>query len=233
MAQKRISDLDAAAALNGGELFEVSQQSAAVTITVNTISASAADNSLNDTGNGFTAAGFVAGDRVTVKGFATGANNLFVGILTAVAPDKLTFGGADGDALANEAAGANVTVSKWVSRRTTPKDIVALVGAVPSAVKVEAANYAVVAADASKYIRLTAGVAKAITIDVEGGTPLPTNAEWHIRNVGLGVATITPANGVLVNVPSGGTLGVPPGGTVTLKRVGANEFDLLGQTVAA
>lgn len=119
MAQKRITDLAASSALTGAELIEVSQKSTATKITAATISAAAADNSFNDTGNGFVTAGFVVGDRVGVSGFANGVNNLIVGTVTALVAGKMTIGGTDGDVLIDEAAGANVTISKWTSRRAT------------------------------------------------------------------------------------------------------------------
>lgn len=81
------------------------------TITGTTISAAAADNSYNDSGDGFVDAGFEVGDPVAVTGF-TGdlANNITYGILTAVAAGKLTIGGTDGDVIVDEIAGDSVTI---------------------------------------------------------------------------------------------------------------------------
>lgn len=124
MADAYISGLEAAAALDGSELVEVSQLSSSVTITAATISALAADNSFNDSASGFVAAGFAINDRVRVQGF-TGdvANNLLVGVITALTTDKMTIGGTDGDVIVDDAAGESVTISKWVSRRATTGDI--------------------------------------------------------------------------------------------------------------
>lgn len=120
MTSKRITDLAAAAALTGAELVEVTQLSAAVTITAATLSALAVDNSFNDSANGFVTAGFAVGDRVKVSGFTGNvANNILVGILTAVTAGKLTVGGADGNVIVDDAAGESVTITKWVSRRVT------------------------------------------------------------------------------------------------------------------
>lgn len=129
MGIKQISALPAAGALSGSELVEVSHTSATVTITATTISAQASDNSFNDTGLGFTAAGFAVGNRVGVAGF-TGdtANNLFVGVVTALTDGKMTIGGSDGDVIVDDAAGESVTISKWESRRTTSQDIADLGG---------------------------------------------------------------------------------------------------------
>ena len=119
MAQKRITDLDAATALTGGELIEVSQLSTAVKITAATISAAAADNSLNDSAAGFIAAGFSVGDRVKVQGFATGANNALVATVATLAAGKVTLTLPDGAALVDEAAGPSVKVTKWTSARVS------------------------------------------------------------------------------------------------------------------
>jgi len=91
----------------------------------------------------------------------------------------------------------------------------------------------VLAADMGKYIRFTSGSAKTLTAQPDATEPLQDNGEWHIRNAAAGDLTIVEGSGVTVNPPNGGTLVVPEGGTVTLKRVAEDEFDLLGQTVAA
>lgn len=84
--------------------------SGGATKTATTISASAADNSISDSGNGFITAGFVVGDEITVTGFANAVNNA-TRVATIVAAGKITFGGTDGDSIINETAGASVTVS--------------------------------------------------------------------------------------------------------------------------
>ena len=86
---KRITDFPAASPIVGNELIEVSQLSTTIKIEAATISAAAADNSFNDSGTGFVAAGFAVGDRVGVSGFATGANNLLIGIVTDLTAGKI------------------------------------------------------------------------------------------------------------------------------------------------
>lgn len=120
---KRITDFPAASPIVGNELIEVSQLSTTIKIEAATISAAAADNSFNDSGTGFVAAGFAVGDRVGVSGFATGANNLLIGIVTDLTAGKMTIGGTDGDVIVNEAAGEVVTIAKWTTRRTTADDL--------------------------------------------------------------------------------------------------------------
>lgn len=124
MAGQSISQLTAAGALDGNELLEISKLSASVTITATTISAAAADNSFNDSGSGFIAAGFGVGDRVRVQGF-TGdtANNIVSGVITALTTAKMTIGGTDGDVIVDDAAGESVTISKWESRRADANDV--------------------------------------------------------------------------------------------------------------
>lgn len=81
-------------------------------VTATTISAAAADNSFNDSGLGFVAAGFLVGDEVVVSGF-TGdvANNLASGVVTVLTAGKMTIGGADGDVIVDDAAGESVTIA--------------------------------------------------------------------------------------------------------------------------
>lgn len=82
------------------------------TKTAATISATASDNSYNDSGNGFVTAGFEVGDIVVVTGFTGSAlNNIARGVLTSVAAGKLIVGGTDGDVIVDDAAGESVTIA--------------------------------------------------------------------------------------------------------------------------
>ena len=131
MTLKRITDLPAASTLSGEELLEVSQLSTTVRVTGTTISAQASDNSYNDSGAGFVAAGFAVGDRVRVSGFTGNvANNILVGTITALTTSKMTIGGADGDVIVDDAAGESVTIAKWTSRRVEASDLA--MGAAPT-----------------------------------------------------------------------------------------------------
>ncbi len=79
-----------------------------VSITAATISAAAADNSYNDSGNGFT---FTAGQMVSVTGFTGNAvNNISYGIIATAAPGKITIASPVGDAIVDEAIGDTVTI---------------------------------------------------------------------------------------------------------------------------
>lgn len=119
MAQKRITDLPDAGALNGSELVEVAQLGA-TTYTAVTLSAQASDNSFNDSAAQFIAEGFAVGNRVKVSGFTGNvANNILVGTITALTAAKMTIGGTDGDVIVDDAAGESVTITKWESKRTS------------------------------------------------------------------------------------------------------------------
>lgn len=127
MPAQRISQLAAAAALVGTELMEVSQLSTTVTLTAVDLSALAADNSINSVAAAFVTAGFVVGMAVKVTGFTGNvANNIVSGVLTAVTAGKLTFGGTDGDVIVDDAAGESVTITAWVSVRSTAQAVAAL-----------------------------------------------------------------------------------------------------------
>lgn len=126
----KISQMTAARPLTGTELVEVSQLSSTVSRTATTISALASDNSINDSASGFITAGFAVGDQVRVQGFTGSAvNNLMSAQITALTADKMTFGGTDGDALVDDAAGESVTVTRWDSRQVATQAVSALAGA--------------------------------------------------------------------------------------------------------
>ena len=59
------------------------------------------------------------------------------------------------------------------------------------------------------------------------------DTEVHIRRAAAGNLTLTAGAGVTLNTPSGGTLVMTSNMSVTLKRVAADVWDVLGQTVAA
>lgn len=101
----------------------------------------------------------------------------------------------------------------------------------PAAVTNDAnAAYTLLAADKSKYRRMTNAAAKTITVQDDATEPQTLGDEWHFRNVGAADLTFAPDAGVTINAPAGGSLVVPQGGTVTLKNVDVDEFDLLGVT---
>lgn len=124
-----IPQLPDADTLDGSEELVISQKSTSVTITAATISALASDNSFNDSGSGFVAAGFTVGDIVAVEGF-TGdvANNIRGGAITVLTTGKMTIGGTDGDVIVDEAAGDSVTITKKVDRKLTLDELATFLG---------------------------------------------------------------------------------------------------------
>lgn len=99
----------------GAPIMQANNVIDAVSYTATTISAAAADNSYNDSANGFIAAGFEVGQTVSVRGFSgSDANNIFSGVITALTAGKMTIGGADGDTIADDAAGETVTIVRPV-----------------------------------------------------------------------------------------------------------------------
>lgn len=106
-------------------------------------------------------------------------------------------------------------------------------GSGSSIITTDADDYTLLSAHDNYYIRLTAAGTKQIIIQDEAIASLPTNGEWHLRNVQGGVATIVPDTYTIVNLPTDGTLVIEAGGTITLKRVAYNEFDLFGLVTAA
>lgn len=130
MSSVPITSMAAGEELEGGELIEVSQPSPDVTITATTISAVNSDQSFNDSGSGFLTAGFTLGDRVGVSGFTTElTTNIFAGVITALTSAKMTIGGTDGEGIGDVSAGDTVTITKWVTRRTTAQEIADLAAA--------------------------------------------------------------------------------------------------------
>lgn len=89
-----------------------------------------------------------------------------------------------------------------------------------------------VATDAGLYLRFTNAAAKTLTVQDNADAAITVGVEVHGRNAGAGDLTIVEDTSVTVNPPAGGTLVIPEGGTFTLKKVGTDDWDLFGVTVA-
>lgn len=83
------------------------------------------------------------------------------------------------------------------------------------------------------YIRFTNASASAFTIPPQSSVAWPADSEIHVRRAAAGNLTLTPGSGVTLNAPSGGSLVLTNAMTVTLKRVAADVWDVIGQTVPA
>ncbi len=85
--------------------------------------------------------------------------------------------------------------------------------------------------DAWNYVR--PGTTGAVTLTVPTNASVAFDVGTEITVRALGNITLAAASGVTLNAPSGGTLNMTARMTVTLKKVGTNEWDVIGQTVAA
>uniref|UniRef100_UPI0019554484 hypothetical protein n=1 Tax=Stutzerimonas stutzeri TaxID=316 RepID=UPI0019554484 len=85
--------------------------------------------------------------------------------------------------------------------------------------------------DAWNYVR--PGTTSAITLTVPTNASVAFDVGTEITVRALGNVTLAAASGVTLNAPSGGTLSMTARMTVTLKKVATNEWDVIGQTVAA
>jgi hypothetical protein len=122
----RLSQFGDAAALDGTELVLVSQPSSSVTITAGTISAAASDNSLNDSGSGFVAAGFTSGKGILIAGFTGDTGNNGYAVIESVAVGKIVISGIT---LVDDAAGESVTITQLDSKKTDAQAIADLASA--------------------------------------------------------------------------------------------------------
>jgi hypothetical protein len=87
--------------------------------------------------------------------------------------------------------------------------------------------------DGGAYIRHTNASASTVTVPPQSSVTWLASTEIHIRRAAAGNLTLTPGAGVTLNAPSGGTLLMTNAMSVTLKRVASDEWDVIGQTVAA
>ncbi len=100
-----------------------------------------------------------------------------------------------------------------------------------SAVVITATSRTLALTDAWKYLR--PGTTGAITLTVPTNATVAFDVGTEITVRALGNITLAAASGVTLNAPSGGTLNMTARMTVTLKKVGTNVWDVIGQTVAA
>ncbi|WP_289535006.1 hypothetical protein [Pseudomonas sp. SO81] len=109
---------------------------------------------------------------------------------------------------------------------------VASSGAASSPVSViSGTTYTGAASDNGKTLVFTNTAAKAATIDPEATTALPNDWELILNNKGASNLTVVAGSGVTITAPAGGSLVIPSGGTGALKRRGADDFFLAGNTL--
>lgn len=82
------------------------------------------------------------------------------------------------------------------------------------------------------YVRFEASTPASLIVPVS--SQFLDGTEIHVRQAGTGIVTIAEATGVTINPPFGGTLVLAgQGATITIKYVGSNEWDLMGQVFSA
>ncbi|WP_341304736.1 hypothetical protein [Pseudomonas sp. TMP25] len=86
-------------------------------------------------------------------------------------------------------------------------------------------------ADANAYIRVTNVAASTVTVPPQASVAWLADTEVHIRRAAAGNLTIAAGAGVSLNAPSRGTLVMTDRMSVTLKRVGTDVWDVIGQVV--
>ena len=94
------------------------------------------------------------------------------------------------------------------------------------------ADSTLLAAHAGAYCRFVNTNDKTYTV-LAGDLGLTGNPIFNMRNAASGNVTLIEDGAVQINAPAGGTLVIPENGTASLVRVGVDEYDLIGQTVAA
>ncbi len=234
---QKISQMTAAISLLGTELVEVSKRSTTVTMTANTISAQAGDQSFNDSAAGFLAAGFAVGDQVIVTGF-TGetANNIFSAQVTELVAGKMVIGGADGSVIVDDAAGESVTIAKWESRRTTAADIAASVTQAVQCIPIAVSDESTALTTGAAKVTFHMPFAFNLTGISAGVTVAPTGADL-IVDVNEGGASIMATNKLRIDAgeESTHTAATPPTLTDTVLAAGSKitiDVDQIGSTIA-
>lgn len=109
-----------------------------------------------------------------------------------------------------------------------------VVSAAPAPVITESTTARTLAlTDAGAYLRHTNASDSTVTIPPQSSVAWAADTEIHIRRAAAGNLTLTPGSGVTLNAPSGGALVMTNAMSVTLKRVGTDVWDVIGQTVPA
>lgn len=102
----------------------------------------------------------------------------------------------------------------------------------PNVVSTSSSSISISTIKSNTYTRLTNG-AVPVTISVPAGAA-QSGDEFHFRQSGTAEVLFSAGSGVTINSPFGGTLTLAgPGATVTLKCIGTDLYDLMGQVLAA
>lgn len=93
-------------------------------------------------------------------------------------------------------------------------------------------SYALVLADAGKYIRLDNGSAITVAVPANADVAYPTGTTIHLRQVGVGKVTLVEGSGVTINSLESKSLS-GRGATVSITKVDTNVWDLYGNLEVA
>lgn len=99
----------------------------------------------------------------------------------------------------------------------------------PLPIAAQTASYTLVLADANSYIRMNVASANNLTVPPNSSVAFPTGTEITIFQKGAGKTTVVAGAGVTINTPNTLAIAVQYG-AVTLKKVGTDEWDLMGYT---
>ena len=94
------------------------------------------------------------------------------------------------------------------------------------------ATYTFILTDAGKYVRGNRGTAQTFTVPPNSSVAYATGSKLHVRQAGAGQITLAEGSGVTINTPET-LLIAKQHGTVTLVKVGTDEWDLMGNLEAA
>lgn len=125
----------------------------------------------------------------------------------------------------------SVQESDWATYVTTVGAIVD--AAARRVVRIEEDERTLQITDGGTYLRFEFEGTKFLHVDDEAtmGAALPDNAAVEIRNASPGMLQVLiSSTDVVIHPPGGGTLFIPEGGTAVLKRIGDDEYDLIGVT---
>lgn len=81
--------------------------------------------------------------------------------------------------------------------------------------------------DIGKYTRTTNPASVGITVPANATVPIPIGSHFHFRQAGAGTIEFLEAVGVTINTPST-LISAGVGATMTLTKVGINEWDIYG-----
>ena len=139
----------------------------------------------------------------------TGAENIpLAGDLT---PGELAINSTDGRVFTKKESGDVVEVA------TTILGINTQIG-----------SYTIVLSDRDQYIRMTSASANTVTLPLDITVDHQIGTQIHIRQAGVGATSLVATGGVTIN-SIGDTLNLfGQNSTVTILKVGADEWDLFG-----